>query len=388
MSNVHAGYELTEVECSKCNMMVNAVEKDHHESKCTGLDILQCPTCHQKFENRHQKAAHKKKYANVDCSTNTIVNSNNITIGTQIIVQGGGDSLRQVLDFASAQNSSYIITHLQGNPAEIQIAHKLGDSTLHQALTAISHYTGPPETRNIVRMDPKNSIAKVVVDGQVARSQINKVLDTTEKRNREIANDPSIKRLLTKDMNAVMLPIPVTDKEWRSQRAAKRNVMQNKGLYDSQVKERIPSVPPPAPIPPKMLATLILEAMDSMNPECLRMVEFNKDLEQALHNVFMLACNQFTFVGNEWWTTVPDNPAWMLCDNTPKLIKDRLHGAQQLAIDKLLSRKQEVPQGPEFNRLRSMSDCLCRFNISPSVQNVIYSIQNPSLTHALAHDKI
>lgn len=382
MSKVHVGYELTEVECEKCKKMVNTVEKDHHDSKCTGLHVLQCPKCLQMFENKQQKSAHKKKYGDIDCSTTTIVNTNshnnNITIGTQIIVQGGGDSLKQVLDFASAQNTGYIITHLQGNPAEIQMAHKLGDSTLHQALTSISYYTGPPETRNIKRMDPRNSIAKVVSDGKIIRTPIDAVLDTTEKRNREIANDPSIKQLLTKDMDAVLLPIPVSDKEWRRQRMAGRAVMENKGGYKSQVKERIPSTPPEDSVPPKTLATLVLEAMDSLPSECLRMVEFNKDLEQALHSVFLLACNQFTFVGNEWWTSVPDNPSWMLCEKAPALIKKTLHDTQQLAIDKLLSLKHEVPNSsPEFNRLRLMSDCLCRFNIEPSVQDVIDKLQNP-----------
>lgn len=382
MSKMHADYVLTDVECEKCSKLICAVEKQHHDSKCTGLHVLQCPKCLQMFENKQQKSAHKKKYGDIDCSTTTIVNTsnshnNNITIGTQIIVQGGGESLKQVLDFASSQNTGYIITHLQGNPAEIQMAHKLGDSTLHQALTSISYYTGPPETRNIKRMDPKNSIAKVVAEGKFSRTPISTVLDTAEKRNIAIANDPSIKKLLTKDMNAVLLPLPVTDKEWRCQRMARRAVMENKGTYTSEVKERIPSGPPPDAVLPKAVATMILEVMDTLPSECLRMVEFNKDLEQALHSVFLLACNQFTFVGNEWWTSVPDNAAWMLCENAPKLIKETLHSSQQLAIDKLLTLKREVSEGTEFNRLRSMSDCLCRFNIAPSVQDVIDRLQDP-----------
>lgn len=377
MSKMHVGYELTSVECEKCSTTVNTVEKDNHDSKCTGLHILQCPCCLQMFSNKHQKAAHKKKHPNGACRAASVVNTTNSinignqNIGTQIIIQGGGDALQRVLDFASTQNSTQIILHLQGNPAEIQIAHKLGDTTLHQALTSISHYTGPLETRNITRFDTGHSVFKVISDGVPTPDRVSRVLDTVEKRNRAIANDPAIKPLLTKDVNEVMLPMPTTDKAWKDQRKATRLVMEGRGRYNSLTKERIPTYPPEPELSLKETSLMVVDAMSSMPVGSLRMVEYNKDLEQALQDIFVAACNQYTYVGGEWFTSVTKGTGWMLCDTAPKKIKDHLHSVQQHAIDKLLTLKNETPPGPEFDHLRSMSDCLCRFNIEPSLQDVM-----------------
>lgn len=383
MDLMHADYELTEVECDKCNKIVSTVEKDHHDSRCTGVHVLQCPKCLQMFANKHQKAAHKKKYTNIDCSTNVInsnnttnSNNNNINI-TNIIVQGEGVALQQVLDFASTQNAGIIITHLQGNPAEIQAAQKLGDTTLQQALTKISHFTGPLATRNITRFDRSNSITKVIADGRPVEDAISRVLDMTEKRNREIANDPSIKKLLTKDMNKVILPMPESNKEWRTQRSAMRQVIANKGAMNSRLKHMFPRDAPPPSIPLKILASMVVESMLTMPDDFVRMAEDNEYLEEALQSTFLLACNQFTHKGNEWWTIVPDGNGWMLCDKAPKLISDQLHNVQQHAIDQLLKMKTSVESGPEFDRLRDLSDCLCRFNIKPSVEDIMDILKTP-----------
>jgi hypothetical protein len=324
------------------------------------------------FENRQQKSAHKKTCANIGCSSVVTTNSHNITI----IVNGGGEALQQVLDFASTQNTGHIITHLQGNPAEIQAAHKLGDTTLHQALTKISHFTGPLVTRNITRMDRSNSIAKVIVDGKACEEPINRVLDVTEKRNREIANNPLIKKFLTKDMDQLMLPMPASDKEWRTQRFANRAVMASKGAMNSRLKEMFPADPPPAPIPMKILACMVVEAMDAMPTEYLRMVEYNKDLEHILQGILLMACNQYTYKGGEWWTRVADGVGWMICENATELIEGHVRSTQQHAVDKMMTLMNDVAPGPEFHRLQSMADCLGCFNVSPSVQEVIDILQH------------
>lgn len=67
MKAMHVGYELTEIVCIKCRITMNTVEMLNHESKCTTLHILQCPNCLRMFSNKHQKAAHKRKYAGMDC---------------------------------------------------------------------------------------------------------------------------------------------------------------------------------------------------------------------------------------------------------------------------------------------------------------------------------
>ena len=353
MSKVHAGFEWTELECSKCLQMVYAVEIVAHESKCTGVHILQCPICLEMFENKHQKASHKKRYANIDC---------------RIVNNGGGEARPQVLDFASTQNTALIIAYLRSNPAEIQAAHKLGDITLHQALTRISHFTGPLATRNITRMDRSNSIAKVIVDGKAFEETINRVLDVAEKRNREIANTPCIKKFLTKDMDQMMLPMPASDKEWREQRFAIRGVMAGKGAMNSRLKEMFPTDPPPAQIQMKILACMAVEAMDTMPA--------NKDAGHVLQGILLMACNQYAYKGGQWWTPVGNGVGWVICENAPKRIEDIVRLTHQHAVEKSLALKNGATPGPEFDRIRSMSDRLGRFNVAPSVHDVIHSLMS------------
>ena len=57
-----------------------------------------------------------------------------------------------------------------------------------------------------------------------------------------------------------------------------------------------------------------------------------------------------------------------------------MHHTQHLAIDKIITLKQEVSlSSPELRRLSLMSDCLCRFNIAPSVQDILDKLRNQCL---------
>ena len=47
--------------CSKCNKVLQSNQKlKLHESKCTGMNPLQCPICFKVFASRFGKANHKK----------------------------------------------------------------------------------------------------------------------------------------------------------------------------------------------------------------------------------------------------------------------------------------------------------------------------------------
>jgi hypothetical protein len=384
IKNMHPEHEIKRVQCI-CMKMILSYALEQHLLECKGITVLQCETCKKTFSCAQSKSVHKKKNncvfvdiptaivhndnsvtTNTDNSVNshnnTVNNINNNIVNNISLTSPDATSVVKVLDYASSKNNEMIVAHIHNNPSEIQMAHKLGKLTLHQSLTSMSHFTGPLETRNIKRMDPKNSIAKVYIDGKPQKEKITKVLDIGEARNREIANTPSIKQYLTDDPNEILLSPPTVDKIWRAERMGRRLVMENKGGYCSRVKESIPSEPHPDPVPTDTLVDLMIHAMFSSE---------DPNLQEVFYEIFVAACNQLCNVGGEWWMAVPTGTGWQMCKDAEYRIQNILYDLQKKTIYKVLKMVDSAESKEERIALKKLCDAICLFETKESSSQII-----------------
>ena len=394
MKALHPEYRIEPQTCS-CNRVFSSVASlQKHQISCDGISPLQCPTCKQEFANKSAKFRHSKgacefvdlsthisnKNTNVVANNSTVTGNNNVTNNTIINVSGGGEQLRQVLDFASSQNTKEIIMHIHLNPSDIQAAHKLGDKTLIQALTSIGHYKGPEVTRNITKIDPKSSKANVIVNGKYIPEGLQDCMDVIEKRNTEIVNTPEIKQYLTVDPNKQILVPPIHDSTWKRNRRAQRDVCLNGGAFSSKLHEFLPSSHPPPKYDDAVLVDMALGAMNILSVESLSA----DDVREALHPTFTLACNQLTFVNNIWWESVPTGTGWVeLIKDPVREVETILHKLKIECIDHLHYLRDIEPPGDYYMHLRAMCDSIGKFNIKPSASELYQIIKNPPLLEVI-----
>jgi hypothetical protein len=389
MKSIHPDHEITMVTCS-CSRVLSSIAYARHILTCDGIAPLQCPNCKQEFNSKSSKSRHNKeecefvdmatyisnKNTHVAASNSTVnVNSNNVTnVVNNIINVNTQDGLRDVLDFF-ATNTHKVILQIEGNPSELQMAHKYG--VTHAALTSMTHFTGSPENKNVLRMDSKTLNARIVDNGRSNIINTHKVLDQMQRNNIEIANDPRVKVYLTDDVNEQLLKPTPDDAAFKRERREMRQAVENKGDYLGKVRYSLPPRMPPARHSDDELLDMALGAIDGLGSDDLTMTELNTGVQEALQGAFLAACNQLTYVNKLWWESVPAGTGWVeFKGDIMSRLENILHDLKQKCVDRLLCVRELVPPGEEFARLRMMCDSICRYNIKPSAREVHNALQN------------
>lgn len=99
------------MECSKCNKILKTKQSlKNHESKCLGLDKLQCELCKNTFKNRQSKYRHKKNKICQQPSkiTNNTTNNTNCNNTTNINVTINIDKLAIPINSFGRENTEYL----------------------------------------------------------------------------------------------------------------------------------------------------------------------------------------------------------------------------------------------------------------------------------------
>lgn len=104
-----------------------------------------------------------------------------------------------------------VIEMLMKNPGSLQIASQM--QCMHQHLTNLTHFAGPPENRNVLKLDMKTSIMKVRDDeGKVLNITRKMGVDNIHLRNIRIADSDELRQYAQDPKNAMFPDEPRRNK--------------------------------------------------------------------------------------------------------------------------------------------------------------------------------
>ena len=384
----HPDNDLTETVCPECTRSVLTISLNKHLASCDGIAPLQCPKCLEMFDTKKQKDAHRKNPCGQNAerastsatataainvgntqgnvSVNNVTRSNNNTTINNTVINVDRESLPQVLDFF-ATNKKSVILFIQDDPCKIQMAYKFG--MMHEALTAVTHFTGPKENRNIIKMYAKTTMMKVLQDGEPIKIPLCDGLDEIMRNNHSIANSPEVKKFLTSDPTVDVLPFNID--QLKRQRRGMRLVGENCGAFGSKIKQSVPNFRSPKPVPSHQVVELIYVVMVSLDDTSFKMSENNPELLAALKEPMVIACGIYTHVIDEWFKGTSQG-GWELCRNAPDMIRQLVHHIQQETIIHLARMRVNFqPESAEAERLTRMSDAMCRLKVEDLSSEII-----------------
>jgi hypothetical protein len=280
------------------------------------------------------------------------------------VINVGSDALPQILDFFST-NKQAVILCIQGNPAELQLAHKYG--FMHETLTSMTHYKGIPENMNITKVDLKTSTMWAMQGGRAIKSPLGTGIDQIMNNNRAIANNPAVKKYLTEDDSVDVLPIPDTHAAYLRQRRKIKLTAEAMGEFVSPIPANMPRhLPQPVPKDEHIVDMIVSELGELPDSSfesdgSLAIKQEFPDIVRCLRDPLRIACGDYAFGGKHWFESV--GSGWRLCPDASKKIYSIIHRMQQETVARLSLRRQSSEAGSgKYNRLLSMSDSLSRLS--------------------------
>lgn len=134
------------------------------------------------------------------------------------------------LSFCETSSQAVIdfITSDQAAQGRLRMAYDCG--CLHEELTRLTHFCGPPENRNILGIESHGAMAKIVHENEFLYEVSSTVLSSIYERNVKITKDPAIRAVLGIDGDGEVLTEP-TKRQRASYNTRIRFVIRNGGEY-------------------------------------------------------------------------------------------------------------------------------------------------------------
>lgn len=205
-----------------------------HELKCDGAHSKQCPRCWKEFPNEAGKSRHRAKgtcpilpkpvalppplpMPDEDApSTSSSTSTPDYTAITSF-------------DKTSTQS---IIAHVQGHPeAQTRLRAAFACGCLHEELTRLTHFFGPEDARNILNVDGRGCLMKIVYNGKPICIETSEGLAKITSRNIEMSNDPIMKAVLGIDELGDVLTVAMTARQRAYENRRIKLVIMNGGEY-------------------------------------------------------------------------------------------------------------------------------------------------------------
>ena len=328
--------------CVKCDRLFSSpVALDEHSRTCEATPrhkrAVTCNDCGKDCKNamgkhRHSKVCAVKKAKDAaESSLAPVVNSAGAT--------------PEVRDFLQT-NLTSVIEFIQNNPAPIQMAHSKDHNCLTEMLTAITHFTGPLENRNIGKTRSKDGTMKVIQSGKMIMWKLKKCYGTIMNNNFAIVNSPEVRKFLPVADHEVILPIPLGRTEMDDLKSAIKYVAEAGGDIVSRVMDDIPSW---RPIPAREdLVDMVVSALELLD-DALVPSDHNEHVLECFKTPSKFVCGRYAFV-KHWWQAVPAGSGWQLCAKAPAQVYTDIYTLQSDTCVRLTSMRDELLEamGPDI----------------------------------------
>ena len=226
--------------CRKCGIEFSrSNNRQRHEGICNGLLKMQCPGCLEIFPDRRSKYRHKSRcpgfrasevqqpmVINDNCTTNVF----NIGVATTApsLVR---DPYADVLDFGDTSVQAVIDFIVSDQAAQGRLLKAFDCGCLHEELTRLTHFFGPPENRNVLSIEPRGVTMKVVVEKEAIKMNSAQGIAAIASRNARLSNTPELKRIIGVEDDGDVLTDSMTTRQKAHDSLAIRLVIENGGKY-------------------------------------------------------------------------------------------------------------------------------------------------------------
>jgi hypothetical protein len=198
--------KMSETKCSNCGLVLSSKQRlqSHIASGVCHKPEMKC-ACGKDFTRRYRFNEHVSKcpQANppAEASSVAIQQDGN---GTTAVGRDNNGTITNVnntvtVNGFTATDLNLVAAEIMKNPGMLQLAREM--ECIHEHLTALTHFIGPPENRNIVSGDMKTSTIKTLDShGNVAKCDRHDIVDRIHTNNRKLAVRPEVSKYTEEDL--------------------------------------------------------------------------------------------------------------------------------------------------------------------------------------------